>query len=58
MPIAGVGIKFTTQNRNHKQDIPNYPLLPRIAEEMKRRRWEHIGELYTTEIRNHIETGQ
>jgi hypothetical protein len=56
--IAGVGTKFTTDNKNNEQDMPNHRVQPEKEKGKRRSRCEEIREEHTREIRNHIETGK
>jgi hypothetical protein len=57
-PIAGVGRKFTTENRNDKLDLLNHRVLAGKQVGMRQRSSKDIWEEHLREIENHIETGE
>jgi hypothetical protein len=54
--IAGVGRKFTTNNRNDEQDMPIHRVQVEKEEGKKQRSSGEIREEHTRETGNHIET--
>jgi len=54
--IAGVGRKFTPENRNDEQDMPNHRVQAEKEEGKKQRSCGEIREEHTRETGNHIET--
>jgi hypothetical protein len=51
-----VGRKFTTDNRNDEQDMPNHRVQAEKEEGKKQRNCGEIREEHTRETGNHIET--
>ena len=53
--MAGVGRKFTTNNRNDKQDMANHRVQVRKEEGEKQRSCGEIREEHTRGTGNHME---